>query len=268
MKLKGQWVWVTGASSGLGLEVAKQLAKLGAHLLLTARRADRLEVLAKELRGQGVEVRVLPGDLSRAEDVGRLLDAVKATQVIAVVLNAGVTHFGPHHELEWGAFEAMLQTNVIGTTRVTSELVKHFQTTGAPVRIMLVTSMAGLMPVPFQAAYSGTKAFLTAFGTALAHELRGSNISVTVFAPGGIVTEMTAGDRFESLRGWLAPVESVAAEALLALREREPLYVQGFMNRFGLFAFRFLPRNLVMGQIGRQYRKALAATAAAAAAKK
>jgi short-subunit dehydrogenase len=261
MNLKGQWVWVTGASSGLGLELCKQLSKLGAHLLITARRAERLEILAIELRAAGVEVKVLPADMSRTEDVERILAVAKSLPLAAVVLNAGVTHFGHHHELEWTAFETMLRTNVIGTTRVTSELVKHFQTTGASARIMLVTSMAGLMPVPFQAAYSGTKAFLTAFGTALAHELRGSNISVTVFAPGGIATEMTAGDRFETLRGWLAPVEAVALEALVALRQRQPLHVQGMMNRLGLFAFRFLPRNLVMGQVGRQYRKALAAEA-------
>lgn len=261
MNLKGQWVWVTGASSGLGLELCKQLAKLGAHLLITARRADRLEALAVELRALGVEVRVLPADMSRQEDVERILGVAKSLPLSAVVLNAGVTHFGHHHELEWPIFEAMLRTNVISTTRVTSEVVRHWQTTGAGGRVMLVTSMAGLMPVPFQAAYSGTKAFLTAFGTALAHELRGSNISVTVFAPGGIATEMTSGDRFESLRGWLAPVGVVALEALAALRGRQPLHVQGFVNRLGLFAFRFLPRNLVMGQVGKQYRKALAAEA-------
>ncbi len=259
MNLKGQWVWVTGASSGLGLELCKMLSKRGANLLITARRADRLETLAIELRAASVEVRVLAADMSRTEDVERMLEVAKTLPLAAVILNAGVTHFGHHHELEWSAFEAMLRTNVIGTTRLTSELVKHFQATNAPARIMLVTSMAGLMPVPFQAAYSGTKAFLTAFGTALAHELRGSNISVTVFAPGGIATEMTSGDRFEKLRRWLAPVEAVALEALAALESRQPLYVQGFMNRLGLFAFRFLPRNLVMGQVGKQYRAALAA---------
>jgi len=262
MNLKGQWVWITGASSGLGLELSKQLSKLGANLVISARRADRLEALATELRTAGIEVKVVPADMSRDADIERALVEAKKLPLAAVVLNAGVTHFGRHEEMEWPAFEAMLHTNVIGTTRVTTELVKHFQATGAAARILLVTSMAGLMPVPFQAAYSGTKAFLTAFGTALAHELAGTPISVTVFAPGGIATEMTAGDRFESLRGWLAPVEDVAAEALDALRGRPPLYVQGFMNRLGLFAFRFLPRRLVMGQLANTYRKALTDAAA------
>lgn len=260
MNVRGQWVWITGASSGLGLELAKQLAAQGANLLLTARRADRLEALKAELKG--VEVRALPADMSKAADVERVVEEVKKVPIIAAVLNAGTTHLGRHEELEWPAFEQMLQLNVMGTTRVTSELVRHYQTTKAPLRIMLVTSMAGLMPVPFQAAYSGTKAFLTAFGTALAHELRGTDISVTVFAPGGIATEMTAGDNFGTLRAWLAPVKDVAREALYALASRPPLYVAGFTNRFGLFMFRFLPRNLVMGQLRSQYAKSLAAAAA------
>jgi uncharacterized protein len=263
MDLKNKWVWVTGASSGLGLEIAKRLAtRHGAHLILTARRAERLEVLAAELRQAGVQVRPLAADMSLSQDVERVLAHVKEVPLAAAVLNAGVTHLGPHHELDWPAFEAMLHTNVISTTRLTSELVRHAQEHGLPLRLMLVTSMAGLMPVPFQAAYSGTKAFLTAFGTALAHELEGTKVSVTVFAPGGIATEMTSGNRFETLRGWLAPVEVVADAAVAALSSRVPLYVQGFTNRLGLFAFRFLPRRLVMGQLGNTYRKALAASAA------
>lgn len=268
MNLKGQWVWVTGASSGLGLELSKQLSKLGANVMITARRADRLEALATELRASGVEVKVAPADMSRPADVEKVLGLAKALPLAAVVLNAGVTHFGHHHELEWSAFEAMLQTNVISTTRITTELVKHFQATNAPARIMLVTSLTGLMPVPFQSAYSGTKAFLTAFGTALAHELRGSQVSLTVFAPGGIATEQTAGARFDSLRAWLAPVDAVALEALAALRSRDSLYVQGLLNRVGFFFFRFLPRDLVMWGLSREYRKALAAHALLEAPKK
>ena len=268
MNLKGQWVWVTGASSGLGLELCKQLSKLGAHLLITARRADRLEALAIELRAAGVEVKVQPADMSKPADVERLLGVAKGLPLAAVILNAGVTHMGHHHDLEWAAFEAMVQTNVISTTRVTSELVKHFQANGAAARIMLVASLTGLMPVPYQSAYSGTKAFLVAYGTALAHELRGSKVSVTVFAPGGIATEQTAGAHFDSLRSWLAPVDSVALEALSALEGRSPLYVQGFINRLGFLVMRLLPRDLVMWILSREYRKALASHALKEAAKK
>jgi short-subunit dehydrogenase len=259
MNLKGQWVWVTGASSGLGLELSKQLAKQGANLLLTARRLERLEALVKELSAaHQIEARALAGDMSKSADVERLLAEVKKVPVAAAVLNAGITHFGHHHELEWSAFESMLQTNVVSTTRITSELIRHYKTTGASLRIMIVSSMTGLIPVPFQSAYSGTKAFLIAFGTALAHELKGSPVSVTVFAPGGIATEMTAGENFGSLRGWLAPVDAVASDAISALGSRPPLWVQGFTNRMGLFLARLVPRNLFLSQLARTYRKALA----------
>lgn len=263
MNLKGQWVWITGASSGLGLELATQLARRGANLIVTARRLDRLEALAKELSAKhGIEARALAADMSKPGDVERVISEVKKTPIAAAVLNAAVTHFGHHHELEWSACEAMINTNVVATTRVTSELIRHYRATGGSLRIMLVTSMTGLIPVPFQSAYSGTKAFLTAFGTALAHELKGSPISLTVFAPGGIATEMTAGDKFGSLRGWLAPVASVAAEAVSALEARPPLWVQGFSNRMGLFLARLVPRNLFLGTLARTYRKALAEASA------
>lgn len=268
MNLKGQWVWVTGASSGLGLELSKQLGKLGANLMITARRADRLEALATELRAGGVEVKVAPADMSRPSEVDKVLGVAKALPLAAVVLNAGVTHFGHHHELEWEAFEAMLQTNVVSTTRITTELVRHFQASGAEARIMLVTSLTGLIPTPFQSAYSGTKAYLSTFGVALAHELKGSKVSVTVFAPGGIATEQTAGARFDKLRTWLAPVDAVALEALAALRSRNPLWMQGLLNRLGFFLFRFLPRDLVIWGLSREYRNALAAHARTEAAKK
>jgi uncharacterized protein len=263
MELRGTWVWVTGASSGLGLEMAKQLARdHGAHLILTARRADRLEALKTELEAaHGVKVRALVGDMSKTDDVTRMLDDVRQVDGLsAVVLNAGITHFGPHDELTWPAFEQMLNTNLIGTARLTTELVRHFKARPSPARVMLVTSMAGLSPVPFQSAYSGTKAFLTSFGTALAHELKGTHVSVTVFAPAGIKTEMTSGERFGPLSGWLAPVDAVAGEAVTALRDGPVLAVPGFINRLGLFAFRFLPRNVVMASVSSQYRKALALT--------
>ncbi|MFO0599533.1 MAG: SDR family NAD(P)-dependent oxidoreductase [Myxococcaceae bacterium] len=260
MNVKGQWVWITGASSGLGHELARQLAKKGANLVVTARRLERLEALKKELEALGVQVKPLAADLSRAEDVERAVAEVKKTPVSMAVLNAAVTHFGHHHELEWKAFEAMIHTNVVATSRLTHELVRHFRA-GTGGRVMLVTSMTGLIPVPFQSAYSGTKAYLTAFGTALAHELQGTNTSVTVFAPGGIVTEMTQGENFGPLRGWLAPVDAVAREAVEALEERPVLRVAGFTNRFGLFLYRLVPRNLFIGQTARVYRKALAEVA-------
>jgi uncharacterized protein len=264
MDLRGKWVLVTGASAGLGHSLAQKLAtEHGANLVVTARRAERLDALKTQLEAAAnVQVVPLVGDMARAEDVERLLsEATAGRQLSAAILNAGITHLGRHDELQWQAFLALLQINVTANVRLASELAKHMQAHQLGGAIMLVSSLAGVMPVPFQSAYSGTKAFLNAFGVGLAHELKGSKVSVTVFAPGGIATEMTATDRFAPLSKWLAPVETVADEALAALQRRDELAVPGFLNRLGVFAFRLVPRSFAVGQLARTYRKALAQAA-------
>lgn len=265
MDLKGKWVLVTGASAGLGQELARQLAfKHGANLVITARRAQRLEELKAELEQKaGVQVVPLTGDMADHVDVERLTKQVtEGRQIYAAILNAGVTHFGHHHELDWDDFQNMLQVNVTANVFMCSALVQHMEAHQLGGGIMLVSSLAGMTPVPYQSAYSGTKAFLVQYGTALSHELEGKPVSIGVFAPGGIQTEMTAKENFGPLQKWLAPVEEVAREGIAALRSRERLAVPGFLNRLGVFAFRFLPRGLVVGQLGATYRKALAETSA------
>lgn len=250
---------MTGASSGLGLQLARVLgARCGANLILTARRAAPLEALKAELVGKA-QVEVLPGDLSDIEEVDRVVQALAPRRLRAAVLNAGVTYMGPHRELSWSEFDAMLRLNVTGTIRLTNHLIARGSEN--PLRIMLVASMAGLSPVPFQAAYSGTKAFLVAFATAVAQESEGSLTSLCVFAPGGIATEMTAGEKFTLLRRWLAPVDEVTEAALGALRGNRLLYVPGAVNNLGLILQRFLPRGWFAAQVGREYRKALDAVA-------
>jgi hypothetical protein len=260
MDLRGQWVWVTGASSGIGKEIATQLAREHqANVILTARRADRLQALADEIEAKaGTKARVLAGDMGDPADLDRVLGEVREVAPLAgAVLNAGITHFGKHTELDWRDFQAMLQLNVASTVRATTELVRHFEQRRDPARILLVTSMAGFVPVPYQSAYSGTKAFLNSWGAAFAQELDGSNVSLSIFAPGGVATEMTAGDKFAPLSRWLAPAEEVAREAIDVLRNGGVLYVPGLMNRLGLFMTRLVPRALLLKQVGETYRKAL-----------
>jgi short-subunit dehydrogenase len=259
MDFRGQWVLVTGASSGLGRELALQLAREhGAHVVISARRLAKLEELKAELKPTGVQVECIAADMSKASDVDELLSkATSGRHLYGAILNAGVSHFGYHHELRWDDFLSMLQLNVTANVRMATELVAHMKQHRLGGGLMLVSSLAGVMPVPYQSAYSGTKAFLNSFGTALAHELEGQPLSVTVFAPGGIQTEMTASDRFSTLRGWLAPVNTTARAGLRAMQRRERLAVPGFLNQLGVLAFRFVPRRFAMGQLASNYRKAL-----------
>lgn len=262
MDFRGKWVLVTGASAGLGREMARQLAlEHGANLVVSARRAQKLEELKAELEPKGVQVAVVTGDMGKPDDVDRVLEqATAGRDLYGAILNAGVSHFGHHHELPWQDFLAMLQLNVTANVRMATELVSHMKQHRLGGGLMLVSSLTGVMPVPYQSAYSGTKAFLNSFGMALAVELKGHPVSVTVFAPGGIQTEMTAGERFTTLRNWLAPADETARAALKAMRRRELLAVPGFLNQLGVFAFRFVPRGFAMGQLANTYRKALAAS--------
>lgn len=255
-----KWILVTGASSGLGYEMASQLAhRHQANLIIAARRADKLNQLKADLESSAnVAVRVIVADLSVPEDVERLIaESLNGQQLYGAILNAGVTHFGAHAELSQNNFEKLVQTNVISVVRITGELVKHFEQSGAEGGIMIVSSMAGIFPVPYQAAYSGTKAFLISFANALAHEIKSRALSLTVFAPGGIVTEMTATEEFNDLQSWLMPVSQAAKEGIHALKYRKFNYVPGALNRVGNVFMKFLPKKLIIGILAKTYQRSL-----------
>jgi short-subunit dehydrogenase len=264
IELRGRWVLVTGASAGLGQAFASRLARhYHANLVLVARRKDRLEALARELtQVANVEVVVLPADLSRIDEVERVArEAQVGRQLTAAVLNAGVTHFGAYHELSWEDFQAMLNTNVSAVVRMTIDLIPHLERDPQGGGLLIVSSMTGITPTPYQTAYSATKAFLIHFGLGMWHELEGRNVSITTYAPAGIQTDMTAGDKFNGLRGWLAGVDEIAKEGLNALRQRRFLAIPGTTNRVGDWLIRVLPRRFVTGRLAATYRGALSAAA-------
>jgi hypothetical protein len=260
LQFKNKWVLVTGASSGLGEEMARQLANHhGANLILLARRKDKLDNLKYDLEKQaGIQVKVITADLSKLEEVDQALDEIlKDGDLYGAILNAGITYFGKHEELTWDYFQTMLQTNVNAVARMTNRLAFDFENTGKEGGILIVSSMAAIFPVPYQAAYSGTKAFILSFATALSHELKNRNFSITVYTPGGIVTEMTAGEKFNDLKSWLMPVNQAAKEGIDAFVKRKLVRIPGFMNRVGGFFIKFLPKGFVMKQMSGVYRKSL-----------
>lgn len=267
LQLHNQWVLVTGASSGLGQEMARQLAHVHkAHLLIVARRQDKLEQLKAELeKDAGIQVKVIAADLSVMADVDRVIaQSLEGGNLYGAILNAGLTYFGRHTDIPWERFESMLQTNVVGVTRLTTALVQHFETTGKEGGVMLVSSMAAFYPVPYQAAYSATKAFLLSFGNALSHELRNPRFSVTVYAPAGIATEMTGGEAFNGLKSWLMPVSQAASEGLQALIKRKYSHIPGRLNRLGSMFMHLLPGKFIAGQMSKIYYKSLLQSEAAA----
>jgi uncharacterized protein len=260
LDLEKRWVLVTGASSGLGREMARVLARdYHANLVIVARRQERLLLLATELeKSHGVTVRVIPADLGREGEADRVfMEATQESNLVGAILNAGITHFGKWDELSWEGFQSMHALNVTSVVRMTTLLLPYLEKRAEGGALLLVSSMAGLMPIPYQTAYSATKAFLVNFGCGLHHEMEPRGVSVTTFVPGGIQTEMTDGIRFNDLRSWLMPVDRCASEAVRAFRERAYLHSPGFMYRVGSVVSRMLPQRFFIGRVAEQYRRSL-----------
>jgi uncharacterized protein len=265
MQFDSKWVLITGASSGLGKQMAHVFARdHKANLVLAARRADRLKELADTLSAEHkVQVKIVPADLTREDEAVKVFDAAtREVPLYAAVLNAGVTHFGHHDELSWEAFRQMLHLNVVSTSRLSTLLLPYLEQRREHGGLMLVSSMAGLSPVPYQAAYAGTKAFIANLGASLHHEMWPRGVSVTTFAPGGIQTEMTEGERFNELRGWLMPVDKCAVSGIASFKNRDYIAVPGFVYRVGSYLQKLVPQKFFMEQVAARYRKSLAANGA------
>jgi short-subunit dehydrogenase len=260
LNFTNKWVLITGASSGLGYEMAYQLAHYHkANLIIAARREDKLNQLKVELeQHSGVKVKVIVADLASLNDIDRLIDeSIKGQELYCAILNAGITYFGKHADIPQNEFDTLLQTNVKSVVRLTSEFVKYFEESGKEGGIMVVSSMAALFPVPYQAVYSGTKAFIMSFANALAFEIKNPELSLTVYAPGGIVTEMTEDEKFKDLSKWLMPVRQAAKEGIYALKSRKFNYIPGTLNRVGNRFMKLMPRKFIMKQLAKTYLKAL-----------
>jgi len=261
LDLARRWVLVTGASSGLGAAIARRLARHhGANLLLSARRREHLEAVAREIAPAPSVV--LPCDLSREGEPERLFrEATAGRDVTAAVLNAGVTHFGPALELPQHGAEQIVATNVSAPLILARALHGHIAGRGAEGALLLVGSLAGMFPVPWQADYSGSKAFLNAWGQAFAHEVKGSGVSVTTFAPGGIATPMLTETDLRNVAKpgdlGIMSAERCAEYAVEAMVRRRGLVVPGFVNKLTLLLARLLPRATFLRATARIYERGL-----------
>ena len=244
MSLSGQRVLVTGASSGLGRALAVRLADQGARVIATARRQGPLDELGD--RHPGVETRIL--DLMDADGVTRLCRSVGA--LTGAVLNAGVTQVSPFLESSNEIDADMIETNVTANVR----LARGLHSTLSGGRLVMVGSLAGQIPLPYQAVYSGTKAFLRNFGLALREEWKG-DVSVGVFAPGGIKTEMTDIEALSRLQNMLADADQVAAELLEFYLSDKAYLIPGRMNRLSARAAGLLSAPRRAQLMERIYRK-------------
>jgi len=242
---------ITGASSGIGLELARLFAAAGYTLVLVARRNDVLLALAEELRAHhGVTVRVLARDLVRssaAHDIHEMMLA-DGIDVDVLVNNAGFGARGPFAELEFQRQLDMIQLNVTALTVLTRLFLPGMLARNRG-GILNVASTAAFQPGPFMAVYYATKAYVQSFTEALAVEVADSNLKVSCLSPGPTATEFAARAGTEGSK-LLRRTSSMSARAVAEAgyrgwRRGQALVVPGMANKFGTWAVRLLPRRSV-----------------------
>ncbi len=239
-------VLITGASSGIGAELARVYAREGHDVFLVARCEERLNALARELRrDHGATTRVIPIDLSVSGAPAAVRDRVMAEGVSVDVLvnDAGFGMNGPFIELDAARQLAMLQVNVVALTELTRLFAPEMVRRGGG-RILNVASIAAFQPGPGMAVYCATKAYVLSFSEALANELRGSGVTVTCVAPGATESRFASVAGVSESRlfrsGTMKSAE-VAEAAYAATMNGKPLVVPGWRNRLLATSARLVP---------------------------
>ena len=234
---------VTGASSGIGAELARGLATRGANLVLVARRAERLESLAADLRQFGVKADIVPADL--ADAAARTELAGRHSGIDILINNAGLGTYGPFAETEWERTAQIIEVNITALTHLTRLFAPGMAARGFG-RILMVSSTAAYQPVPLMAAYAASKAYVSSFGTALNIELSGQNVKTTILCPGSTESEFrdvaAPGDKKPGIsnRGTMTSAE-VARIGLDALAKGRTTVVAGAMNMAMATGTRLVP---------------------------
>lgn len=253
---------VTGASSGIGREIARLLAGRGHGVALVARRAEKLRELADELSAaHGVRAEVLPTDLSDADARAALVPAVEQLGLCVDVLvnNAGSSTMGPIRASDPTAEIQMLRTNVEAPAHLCSLFVPGMAERGRGA-VLNVASTAAFQPLPGQAGYGGTKAFVLSYTNALRGELAGTGVSVTALCPGPVETGFgqAAGLTDEEANGslpkfmWVEATE-VARAAVDGLEAGRRVVIPGRANKLGAAAGYLVPRKLLLPILARQH---------------
>ena len=248
-ELKGRWSLVTGASSGLGVDFARELAARGSNLVLVARREERLQAVAEELRQRHrVEVEVLAADLAAPGAPQQLFDRLQQSgrQVDVLVNNAGLGLYGPFLEIPWEREAGMLQLDIVTLVHLTRLFVPGMLQRGFG-RVLQVSSVGAFQPTPLYASYSAAKAFVLSHGEAVNYELRGTGVSCTVVAPGITATEfLQVSGQTPTLyqRLMLMTSAQVARVAVRALLRGRGSVVPGLANKLGAFSMRLMPRRM------------------------
>ena len=242
-------VLITGASGGIGYELAKLFARDRHNLVLVARSGDKLAQVAAELQPHGITVRTIPLDLAALQARKFLFDQLQREGISVDILinNAAFGMFGEFAQMAESEILGQLDLNIIALTELT-RLFLPAMIRRRSGRIMNVASTAGFQPGPLMAVYYATKAYVISFSEAIANELRGSGVTVTCFCPGATHTGFAqrAGiDKSRLFKFGAMSAEKVALDGYRAVMEGRGLAISGAHNWLVAESTRFAPRKMV-----------------------
>ena len=252
-----KWALVTGASAGIGLALAEQLAATGSHLVLTARRADRLQQLATDLAGKyGVRVEIVQADLARPEAPEEIFAFTTARnlQIELLINNAGFGAFGLNHEIREERLGEMIQVNCSAVVHLTHLFVPAMieRRRGD---VLIVSSVAAFQALPFNSTYAATKAFDLIFSEGIAEELRPFGIRVCALCPGSTTTEFQqVANQPDRIFRVAETAEKVARVGLEGLAAGKTCVISGTMNQLMMQGKRLASRRLVTKMAAKMMR--------------
>ena len=246
---RGKTVLITGASSGIGEQMARLLAPAGARLLLTARSVEPLGKLAAECRAAGAEAHVFPLDLAQRGAAEKLYETVTAAgqEVDVLINNAGYGMLGLFSANDVDLYEDMITLNVTNLVSLTRLALPGMIARGRG-GIMNVASTAAFQPVPKMAVYGATKAFVKEFTQAVHAELKGSGVHVTCLCPGPTSTPFLSRANQKKVPGGrpAATAVSVAVDGLDSLARNRRLRVTGVLNRLASIGAQIVPSAITI----------------------
>jgi short-subunit dehydrogenase len=257
-KWRGKWALVTGASAGIGTALAKELATGGTNLVLTARRKDRLEELAKTLSAEhGVKTEVFSADLADPSAPERIFTFTneRGIAIDLLINNAGFGQYGEFRSVERQRLLDMIQVNcnaVVHLTRLyLPEMVARRRGD-----VLILASMASFQAVPYISTYAATKAFDLLLAEGLAEEMSPYGIRVCALCPGSTESEFHIVSGQEKFKKKTETAEKVARTGLEALAAGKSYVISGFGNYLGAHSERLVPRRFVTRAVARMFKPA------------